>query len=160
MKTNKGFAPLIGLLIAAVVIGGGVYAYEKFYKTDSASSGVAQDFYKGNVKVSGSYSYNQFVGAYPRLQFTADAESSASIPRENGDVRSAWFSFENTDEALSSLGLNPTKLGNSICEIKGTATIEISDYKVLKAELGGSDTAHLGKVLASNAPQLVECSTN
>lgn len=150
---KKRLVLILILVLIAIVIASGVYAYQKFYKTGSATEGVARDFYEGNTEITGTYSYNQFVGAWPQVSFFADESFRIEIPDLDSE-RIPRFTFENADQALRMLNINKSELDDEVCEITGLATIEISNYKVLKAEIGGSDTARLDRVISSSKPTI------
>jgi hypothetical protein len=150
---KKRLVLILSLVLVAIVIASGVYAYQKFYKTGSATEGVARDFYEGNTEITGTYSYNQLIGAWPRVDFFADESFRTEIPDLDLE-RIPRFTFENTDQALEMLNINRSELNDDVCEITGSATIEISNYKVLKAEIGGSDTAQLDRVVSLSKPTI------
>ncbi len=109
------------------------------------------------IVVSGVYSYNQFIGTLPSLDFYVDEVTAHLIPRGFDDDRIPWFGILNQEKAMALLGISSKELGGNICEIKGNAEIEISKYLIYRGESEGKDGATLTKLLKVSPPTYINC---
>ncbi|MEN6348894.1 MAG: hypothetical protein ABFD08_05765 [Syntrophomonas sp.] len=108
-------------------------------------------YYSGNVILKGKFDYSRAVDendfAGDQVCFVPSEKYGTLIPRDKDDSRMPWFCFKNTRRAKDLLGLSDLLKNPKICEISGTATVEIVNYVVDKRETETNDIATLVKVI-------------
>jgi hypothetical protein len=119
-----------------------------FVKTKEDSTTI---YYSGQATVSGSFNESND-GLVPNLLcFTAN--SGAQLPVSSQDK--GFFCFDNQLQAKALLGIDDAKVFSPTCaDIKGSATIIITSYKVSKHTNSEEvDLAVLSKVVSSDKPK-------
>ena len=118
-----------------------------FTKTKQEGSLV---YYAGTGTLEGEFWYpiaareQEVIGN--QLCFNVSDQDVKLIPRDADDQRSAWFCFKDTEEAAKQLGLTEFAK-KSVCEIKGKATVEITNYVVDREETDTNDRAELVNIM-------------
>lgn len=115
-----------------------------------------QRFYRGQLALSGEYSYRPHDEINSQLCFFPQGPSAAAIPRDQGDARLPWFCFANQAQAFAQLGV-PAELPAGKCVIAGTARILVSEYKVDTRAMDVSDLARLDAVQDRGQAELQDC---
>ncbi|MBD9425886.1 hypothetical protein IB232_11190 [Pseudomonas sp. PDM15] len=115
-----------------------------------------QRFYRGQLALSGEYSYRPHDEINSQLCFFPQGPSAAAIPRDADDARLPWFCFANQQQAFAQLGV-PAELPSGKCVIAGTARILVSEYKVDARAMDASDLAQLDAVQQVGAAELQPC---
>lgn len=107
-------------------------------------------YYSGSATLQGEFWYpisnseREVIG--DQLCFDVPDPQSKLIPREADDQRSTWFCFKDTQQAIKQLGL--TELAKQkVCELRGTATVEVTNYVVDKEQTDTNDRAELVAVI-------------
>ncbi|HMT93260.1 hypothetical protein [uncultured Thiothrix sp.] len=107
-------------------------------------------YYSGSVVLEGEFWYpivegeREVVG--DQLCFTVAEKDAKLIPRDQDDTRSPWFCFKDTKQSIEQLGLTEfAKL--KACELRGKATLEVTNYVVDKEQTETNDRARLVKVI-------------
>jgi len=113
-------------------------------------------YYSGKIILEGKFTYSmsaedrEMIG--DQVCFYPSKKDGKLIPRENGDQRMPWFCFKNTRQAKDLLGISGLLKDPAFCKVSGTATVEIENYVVDKAETDTNDSADLAKVINKSDP--------
>lgn len=113
-------------------------------------------FYRGQLALSGEYSYRPHDEINSLLCFFPQGQSAAAIPREADDARLPWFCFANQEQAFAQLGV-PAQLPGGKCVITGSARIQVSEYMIDARDIGVSDLARLDAVQDVGTAELQDC---
>lgn len=111
--------------------------------------------YSGSVILEGKYLYSrsqddqEMIG--DKVCFYPSHKDAGLIPREN-DKRAPWFCFNDTKRAKEVLLLSMLLNDPKVCSVEGSATLEISNYVVDRAETNTNDTADLVRVIDLSKP--------
>lgn len=107
-------------------------------------------YYTGSVTLEGEFWYpisaseQEMIG--DQVCFDVAEQDGKKIPRDSDDSRSPWFCFKDTQQAVEQFGLTDfAKL--KVCELRGKATIEVSNYVVDREETETHDVAELVKLV-------------
>jgi hypothetical protein len=174
MNTKGISAPavIITLVLLAAIAGGiwwelrsPAFAEEPFVRDYSLDNlgGPASEGYRGRVIVEGEYYQGEPNNTHGGsiTCFYPDMDTAAKLPRTMNGERIERFCFDNHGlDAAAAFHISTEAFNDpSICSVRGGATIVLSTYHVLTAEIGGSDMASLEQVISASAPQAVKCQT-
>src|SRR3989338_4382985 len=162
MKNQKGFAPIIGLIVVVIVLGASLYVYKNQQNQDinKETTTTPQDINKETTttRLEGVFSYLN--GNFTFLVFVND----------NQDTHVIQITFSNQDEAIKKLDIDISKLDISKlpadlptvewCSIMGesVATIDVTGYDTERAEKDWKDEVTL-KTVVVPAVSSVFCAT-
>lgn len=146
MHTNSLLALTLALSLAGASWAG-TTADTGFKKMKQEGSLV---YYSGTTSLEGEFWYpisvseREMIG--DQICFNVAEQDAHKIPRDSDDTRSPWFCFKDTQTVVREFGLTEfAKL--EVCELKGKASIEVTNYVVDKAQTDTNDVAELVKLV-------------
>lgn len=113
------------------------------------------NYFRGKIVVSGEIHIDpndEFQGGM--LCMSVDKATSHLIPRV-GDPRSAWFCFENMEDATRMLKIDSARIANEC--LTGNVTVEIADYRQDTNESEVSDFAKLVRIIKATSYKYGKC---
>lgn len=121
-------------------------------------------YYKGEAIVSGTLDVTHPDDEYTPcgLCFSVDKKDSDKIPRESGDTRNAWFSFDNSkyNTTSNTYELAGLKIRANKCYQPMKATIKIKDYMADKTPTETVDETTLVDIISMDKPKVIACESN
>ena len=142
MKNQKGFAPIIGLIVVVIVLGASLYVYKNQQNQDinKETTTTPQDINKETTttRLEGVFSYLN--GNFTFLVFVND----------NQDTHVIRLTFSNQSEVIKKLDIDISKLpADEWCSIsaESVATIDVTGYDTERAEKDWKDEVTLKTVV-------------